>query len=185
VVKHAYAAIAHGRDDAMALSLGGFALGLVAHDRQAAHKAFEAALALSPSCALTYILGSVVMVYAGEAERGIEWGERALRLSPFDAMKMAPLLALTLGHLQLGAYEVAAAAAHRVVQANPYWSLAHVALAATQANLGSLARAKSAASRVLELQPGFTISGLRASFDLHPSLAAPLSKALEEAGLPE
>ncbi len=33
---HAYAAIAHGRDDAIALSLGGFALGLVAHDREAA-----------------------------------------------------------------------------------------------------------------------------------------------------
>jgi hypothetical protein len=50
------AAIAHSRDDAMALSLGGFAL--VAHDRDVAHQAFEAALALSPSCALMYILGS-------------------------------------------------------------------------------------------------------------------------------
>ena len=60
-IRHAHAAIAHGRDDAVALSLGGFGLGVVAHDRQAARQAFEAALALSPSCALTYMFGGVVM----------------------------------------------------------------------------------------------------------------------------
>ena len=183
--RHAYAAIAHGRDDAIALSLGGFALGLVAHDREAAHEAFEAALALSPSCALTYVLGSVVMVYAGNADRGIEWGQRALLLSPFDPMKMAPLLSITLGHFQRGEYEAAAAAAHKVFQANPYWSLAHVVLAATQVKIGRLAPATSAAGRVLELQPGFTISGLFATFDIHALLAVPLGAALSEAGLPE
>lgn len=183
--KHAYAAIAHGRDDAMALALGGFALGLIVHDREAAHKAFEAALALSPSCALTYILGSVVMVYAGDAERGIEWGERALRLSPFDPMKMAPLLSISLGQFQRGEYEAAVEAAHKVFQASPYWSLAHVVLAATQTKLGRHTAAKSAANQVLALQPSFTINGLCAAFDLHPSLAVPLSDALREAGLPE
>jgi TolB-like protein len=183
-VHHAHAAIAHGRDDAIALSLGGFALGLVAHKREAAHQAFEAALALSPSCALTYVLGSVVMVYAGNADRGIEWGERALRLSPFDPMSYAPLLSIALGRFQRGEYEAAAEAAHKVFQASPYWSLAHVLQAATQARLGRPSAAKSAAERALELQPGFTISGLCASFDLHPSLAAPLSEALKEAGLP-
>src|SRR5262249_22957870 len=81
-IRHAHSAIAHGRDDALALSLGGFALGLVAHDRDAARQAFEAALAVSPSCALAYAFGSVVMATGGDAERGIEWGERALRLSP-------------------------------------------------------------------------------------------------------
>jgi adenylate cyclase len=182
--RHAHAAIAHGRDDAIALSLGGFALGLVAHDREAARQAFEAALALSPSCALTYILGSVVMVYAGNADRGIEWGERALRLSPFDPMSYAPWLSITLGHFQRGDYEAAAEAAHKIFQASPYWSLAHVLLAATQARLGRLGAAKSAAARVLELQPSYTTSGLCAAFDLHVSLAAPLSEALKEAGLP-
>ena len=182
--RHAHAAIAHGRDDAIALSLGGFALGLVAHDREAARQAFEAALALSPSCALTYILGSVVMVYAGNADRGIEWGERALRLSPFDPMSYAPWLSISLGRFQRGDYEAAAEAAHKVFQANPYWSLAHVLLAATQVRLGRLGAAKSAAARVLELQPSYTITGLCAAFDLHVSVAAPLSEALKEAGLP-
>ena len=183
--RHAYAAIAHGGDDAIALSLGGFALGLVAHDREAAHQAFETARALSPSCALTYILGSVVMAYAGDADRAIEWGQSAMRLSPFDPMNMAPLLSITLGHFQRGEIEAAAGAAHRVFQAHPYWSLAHVLLAATQVKLGKLASAKSAAGKVLELQPNFKISELCATFDIHLSLATPLSEALREAGLPE
>lgn len=181
---HAHAAIAHGRDDAIALSLGGLAIGLVAHDREAARQAFEAALALSPSCALSYNLGSVVMVLAGDADRGIEWGERALRLSPFDPMNYAPWLSITLGHFQRGEYEAAAEAAHKVFQANPYWSSAHYLLAATHAKLGRLDAAKSAAERVLELEPGFTISGMCAAFDIHKSLAVPLGEALSVAGLP-
>ena len=183
-VHHAQAAIAHGRDDAMALVLGGFAMGMVAHDRGAARQAFDAALALSPSCALTYILGSVVLVFSGDADRGIEWGERAIRLSPFDPISYGPLFAITIGRLARGEYEAAAEAAHRTFQANPYWSSSHFLLAATHAKLGRQDAARSAAARVLELQPGFTISGTCSAFDIHPSVAGPLSEALSLAGLP-
>jgi adenylate cyclase len=183
-IRHALAAIAHGRDDAIALSLGGFVMGLVAHDREAARQAFEAALALSPSCALTHILGSVVVVFAGDGDRAIEWGDRALRLSPFDPMSYAPWLSIALGRFQRGEYEAASEAAHKVFQANPYWSTAHFMLAATHAKLGQIDAAKAAARRVLELQPGYTISGTCAAFDIHPSIAEPLSEALILAGLP-
>lgn len=183
-VRHAHAAIAHGRDDAIALSLGGFAMGMVAHDRQAARQAFEAALALSPSCALTYIFGSVVLALSGDSARCIEWGERALRLSPFDPISYGPLFAIALSHIARGEYEAAAETAQKVFQANPYWSSAHFLLAATHAKLGRPDAAKAAAERVLELQPGFTISGTCTSFDIHPSLATPLSEALSLAGLP-
>ena len=157
---------------------------MIAHDRDAARQAFEAALAISSSCALSYNLGSVVMVFAGDADRGIEWGERALRLSPFDPMNYAPWLSIALGQFQRGDYEAAAEAAQKVFQANPYWSSAHFLLAATHAKLGRLDAAQSAAKRVLELEPGFTISGMCASFDIHESLAVPLGEALSVAGLP-
>jgi TolB-like protein/Flp pilus assembly protein TadD len=184
-IRHAHSAIAHGRDDAIALSLGGFGIGMVAHDRDAARQAFEAALALSPSCALAYNLGSVVMVMSGDADRGIEWGEQALRLSPFDPMNYAPWISISLGRFHRGEYEAAAGAAHKVFQANPYWSSAHFMLAATHVKLERPDAARSAAARVLELQPGFTISETCAVFDIHPSLAEPLSEALRLAGLPE
>jgi adenylate cyclase len=182
--RHAHAAIAHGRDDAIALALGGFALGMVAHDRQAARQAFEAALALSPSSALTYIFGSVVMALGGDADRGIEWGERALRLSPSDPIRYGPWIAITLGHFRRGEYEAAAEAAQKLFQASPYFSLAHVLLAATHAQLGGLDAAKSAAARVLELEPGYSIGGWCAASDIHASLAVPLSEALGKVGLP-
>jgi tetratricopeptide (TPR) repeat protein len=183
-VHHAHEAIAYGRDDATALSLGGFVIGMIAHDRDAARQAFAAALAINSSCALSYNLGSVVMVLDGDADRGIEWGERALRLSPFDPMSYAPWYSISLGRFHRGEYEAAAEAAGKVFQANPYWSSAHLLLAATHVKLGRFDAAKSAAMRALELEPGFTISGMCAAFAIHASIAAPLSEALNVAGLP-
>ena len=182
---HARAAIAHGRDDALALAMGGFALGMVVHDRDAARQAFEAALAVSPSCALAYGFGSVVLATGGDPERAIDWGERALRLNPFDPMRYGMCFAMVLGHLQRGEHAQAAERARQVFQANPNWSYAHVMLAATQARLGHLDAAQEAASRALELQPGFTITGMCAAAAYPPSLAQPLSEALRLAGMPE
>ncbi|MCP4330397.1 MAG: tetratricopeptide repeat protein [Alphaproteobacteria bacterium] len=183
-IRHAHAAIGHGRDDAIELSLGGFSLGLVAHDRKAARQAFEAALAVSPSCALTYNLGSVVTVFDGDADQAIEWAERALRLSPVDPMNFAPWLSITYGRFMRGDFEAAAEAAGKTVQSNPYFSAAYMLLAGTHAKLGRHDAATAAVTRVLELEPGFTISGYFASFDIDPSLAGPFGDALTEAGLP-
>ena len=124
------------------------------------------------------------MAVAGEADRAIEWGERALRLSPFDPMSYAPLYSITLGHFQRGEHPAAAEAAHKTFQANPYWTAAQLLLAAAHAKLGRLDAAKAAARRLLELQPGFTISEGFAAVDMHPSIAAPLSEPLSLAGLP-
>ena len=77
--RHAQVAITHGQDDALALTLSGFSIGMEGHDRAAAFAAFEAALAVSPSSALTYILGSVILAFSGDAERAIDWAERGLR----------------------------------------------------------------------------------------------------------
>ena len=160
-------------------------MGLVAHDREAAQPGLRGGAGAQPLMRADLYLGQCGMVYGGDADRGIEWGERALRLSPFDPMSYAPLFSITLGQIQRGDYKAAAEAARKMFQANPYWSFTHVLLAATQAKLGRLDAAKSAAKRVLELQPGFTISQICATFDINPSLAEPLREALSAAGLPE
>jgi tetratricopeptide (TPR) repeat protein len=97
-VRHAHKAMEHGRDDARVLTCAGFSLGMDAHDRQAVFVAFEAALALSPSTALAWILGSVVAAWAGDSERAIDWSERGMRLSPFDPWAFAAYDAQALGH---------------------------------------------------------------------------------------
>ena len=71
-IAHARAAMLHGKDDAAALTLAGFSMGMDGHDRPAAFVALEAALAISPSWALPYILGSVMLGWGGDAERALE-----------------------------------------------------------------------------------------------------------------
>ena len=183
-VRHAHAAIAHGRDDATALALGGFTIALVEHDRPAAIEAFETALALSPSCSIACILGSVAMGWSGEAERALEWGERALRLSPFDRMNYSAHHALTLGHFMNRSYEEAAIAARRAAQGNPGFSIMHMLLAASLAAQGRVAEANAAAARVLALQPNFAIERHCAGFAVPAVLALPLVEACRAAGLP-
>jgi TolB-like protein/Tfp pilus assembly protein PilF len=184
-IRHARAAIMHGQDDALALTFAGFSIGMDGHDHASAFTALEAALAISPSSALTYIVGGVIFGWAGEPDRAIEWGERALRLSPFDPWAWSACHALTLGHFHRSRYEEAAKAAHRAVQLNPAHSISYMLLVAPLAKLGRLEEAQAAAARVLELQPAFRYSRQFAGVDCAPALAASLGEALRLAKLPE
>jgi adenylate cyclase len=89
-------------------------------------------------------------------------------------------LAIAFGQFQRGDYE----AARKCFQTNPNWSFAHMLLPATHARLGRSDAAKEAAARVLELEPGYTISGMCAAAGIHASIAGPLSDALRKARLP-
>lgn len=184
-MRHAQAAILHGQDDALALTFAGFSIGMDGHDHAAAFAAVEAALAVSPSSALTYIVGGVMFGWAGEAERAIEWGGRGLRLSPFDPWAWSAHHAVTLGHFHCGRYEEAAKAARMSIQLNPGHSISHMLLAAPLAKLGRLQEAKAAAARVLELQSAFRYSRQFAGVNCAKPLAADLSAALSAIGLPE
>jgi tetratricopeptide (TPR) repeat protein len=183
-LRHADAAMTFGQDDARALTLAGFSIGMDGHDRASAFTAFEAALALSPSCALTYILGSVLAGWGGEAGRAIDWSERGMRLSPLDPWAFAAYNAQALGYFHLGRYEEAAVAAYKSNRANPAHSITYVQLAATLAKLGRLTEAKAAAARVLELHPTFRYSRQFSGVDCAPALAASMAEALNVAGLP-
>jgi TolB-like protein/tetratricopeptide (TPR) repeat protein len=184
-IRHARSAIIHGRDDALALTWAAFSIGMDGHDRAAAFTALEAALAISPSSALTYILGSVILGWGGEAERAIEWSEQGLRLSPFDSWAWAAFDAQAMSHLLRGRYDEACRAAHKSVQANPAHSITYVQLAAALAKLGRLEEARAAAARVLELHPTFRYSRQFAGVNCAPALAEALGDALQIAGLPE
>jgi len=184
-VRYAQAAIAHGRDDPHALTLAGFSIGMDGHDRAAAFIALEAALSISPSSALTYILGSVILGWGGEAERAIEWSERGMRLSPLDPWAFAAYDAQAMGHFRLGRYDKAAHAAYKSVHANPAHSITYVQLTAALAKLGRLEEAKAAAAKVLELHPTFRYSRQFAGVDCAPALAASMAQALQMVGLPE
>jgi adenylate cyclase len=182
--RYARAALVHGRDDATALTIAGFCVGLIEHDRATAFKAFDAALALSPSSALTYICGSTLFAWAGEAERAIDYGERAVRLSPFDPLGFIALSGISLGHFMGGRNAEAADAARKAIQVNPLFSISYMCLVAALFRLGQTEEAKAAAVRLLELQPSFSISRQCTAVGVVPSLTAALTEAVCTVGLP-
>ena len=182
--RYAHAALLHGRDDATALTVAGFCIGLIEHDRATAFQAFDTALALSPSSAFTYMFGSTLLGWAGEADRAIDWGERAVRLSPFDPLSFLAFDGISLSHFIRGRYFEAADAARKAIQVNPLFSVNYVCLIAALARLGQTVDAKSAAARLIELQPSFSISRQCAAVGVVSSLTAALTNAVCPVGLP-
>jgi TolB-like protein len=183
-IRHASAALAYGRDDATALALGGFVISIIEHDRATALEAFEQALAISPSSAFALFFGSSALAYAGEAERAIDWAERALRISPFDRLNYIAYQALALGHFLRGGYDEAAHAARRAIHSNPSLSVSHGLLAAMLAKLGRIDEAKAMAPQVLALDPSFSAARFCTAIGIPIVLAEPLTDAWTTAGLP-
>jgi adenylate cyclase len=184
-VRHAQAALLYGQDDALALTCAAFCIGMDGHDRAGALPIFEAALAISPSSALTYFLGSVMFAWGGDAVRGVEWGDRGVRLSPFDPWRASGHIAVALGRFQQGDFEASANAARKAVQSRPGFSICYMILAAPLAKLGRIKEAKNAAVRAVELQPALRFSQQFAGVDCDPALAAALREPLLAAELPE
>jgi adenylate cyclase len=183
-IQHARTGIVYGQDDAMALTMSGFVIGMDEHDRTAALEAFEAALALSPSTAFAYMAGSVIFGWAAQAERANEWAERALRLSPLDPTQWYSYHGLALGHFALSHDEEAAAAARRAIHINPRMSISYMLLAAPLSRLGKFDEAKAAATRLMDLQPNYSIGRQLTGVDCERVLGAALTEALSVLGLP-
>jgi tetratricopeptide (TPR) repeat protein len=154
------------------------------HDRATAFDAFERALAVSPSSAFTLFLGSVALAWGGEADRAIDWAQRALRVSPLDRLIFMPYHGLAAAYFLRGEYEEAAKFASRAIQSNPTFSVSRSLLVAPLVRLGRVEEAKAAAHSLLELQPHFSGSGFCAAIGVPPVLAKPLTDAWREAGLP-
>src|SRR5215510_14308158 len=129
--------------------MGAFVIAMVEHDRDTAADSFQQAIAVSPSSPLTFFLGGVAMAYGCEAERAIDWGERALRLSPFDRQKYCAYHALVIGNFLRGRYEEAANAGRRAVQSNPGFSISQALLVAPLAKLRRMEKARAVATRLM------------------------------------
>ena len=184
-IRHAHAALEHGAGDAMALALAGFTIGMIEHDRKLMDEAFERALALSPSCAFVYAFGCIPVAYGGDAERAIDWSERAIRLSPLDFMTYIPHGMICFANFLRGRHEEAEVSGRRAVQLAPGVSIVHGWLAAPLAKLGRLDEAKAAAARLVAIDPGFSISRWSAAVGIAPHISDTVTDALRLAGLPE
>ena len=184
-LKHAHAAIAVGGDDAPALAMGGFVIGVVEHDFAAALDALDRSIELSPSWALTYSFSSILRAWKGDDPGSVAHAETALRHSPYDPLIWMPYIGLAYTHFFSGRFEEAISAADRALQGNPRFSVPAFLRTAALARLGREAEAAANARRLQELQPGFTIASLVDSEFTSPKRLAMLADALRQAGLSE
>jgi adenylate cyclase len=184
-LRHARAAIADGADDANALTMGGFVLGVLAHEQGTALGAFNQAIALNGNSMLAYSLSSVFRAFTGDFVLATEHSARALRLSPFDLLRYNSYLALAFINFISGRFGDAVAAAMSGLQANPAFTPMHAFLIASQVGLGRIEDGKASAARLLELAPGFTVGGFAKMAFTRAEWIEALASGLRRAGLPE
>jgi len=77
-------AVQLGKEDAIALSMGGFALALVMGEVEDGAAFIDQALILNPNLATGWLLSGWVNTWLGEHEVTIDRAKRAIRLSPLD-----------------------------------------------------------------------------------------------------
>jgi adenylate cyclase len=183
--RHAHAAIEAGGDDAMALAMGGFVVAVVERDYETALEALDRSLALSPSSAFAFGFSAIVRAWHGDYTTAIEHAGIAIRLSPYDPMIFMPYIGLAYAHFFAGDFVKAASAASRASKANPRFSVPCYLHTAALQRLGRHDEAKARAKDLLELQPGFTVSGLVSGKFTSPERMELLAGALREVGLPE
>ena len=184
-LSHARAALGAGADDPTTLATAGFVIGLVEHDYQTAMNAIDHALALNGSSTLALGLGATILAHDGQTARAIEYGERALRLSPHDPTAYLQLAALGIAHLAEGRFEEAAAACNKACQSNPRFSFPVVLQTAALSRLGRTNEAKAMACRVLELEPRFSVAEFVRAHTGRAEIWNPIGDALRHVALPE
>jgi len=184
-LRHARAAIETGGDDAMALAMGGFVIGVLERDYPTALDALDRSVSLSPSSALAFGFNSIIRAWMGDDETAIAHARTAIRLSPYDPLIYLPNVGLAYAQLFSGNFEEAAIAASRAAAANPKFSVPRYLHVAALIRLGKHEEAASTAKTLLTFQPSFTISGLVAGNITTAERMAILADALREAGLPE
>lgn len=182
--RHARAAIQTGADDAMALAMGGFVIGAMERDYERALEALDRSLALSPSSALAFGFSATIRAWHGDYATAIAHGQMGIRLGPYDPLIYLPCVGLAYAYFFSGDYAAAAEAAGRAAGANPGFSVPRYLHAASLHRLGRAEEAAKAGKMLLQLQPGFTVSGLVAGNIMAPERMHPLAEALRDIGLP-
>ncbi|MER8441216.1 hypothetical protein NKH36_32260 [Mesorhizobium sp. M1312] len=184
-LKHAHIALSIGTDDPQALCIGAFVHANITHDYESAIGALDRALKMNANSALAFGFSALVHMFCERYERATDHALKALRLSPFDPLNYHPYLALSWVHLFTERFEEAARYSTLAIQANPGFSILHATLVAAHANLDRLDAARTAAERLLEIAPGWTISSFVRMDLVRPHLMDGFATTLRKAGLPE
>jgi TolB-like protein/class 3 adenylate cyclase len=159
-------AVELGKDDALALCSGGFALALVAGDLEGGATFIDRALLLNRNLALAWHFSGHVRIFLGEPEIAIGQFEQAMRLSPFDPLISRMRASKATALFFAGRYEEASSCADMVLreQSNDLRAL-RIAVV-SNALAGRLHDARKALAHLRQIQPALQIAKLEDSMPL-------------------
>jgi adenylate cyclase len=144
----------------------------------------DRAVALNPNSSVAWRNRGWVYRVAGLPEEAIQSFERAIRMSPVDPQQFNTHTGMAYAFIELGRFDEAIVAGKKALRQNPSFSPAYRCLASAFAHLGRDAEAHEAVARLLEVDPGFTVSGWFAR-GVGQSNSKLLAEGLRKAGLPE
>ena len=146
----------------------------------------DRAVALNPNLFFAWYARGWVYRIAGRSEEAVESFERAIRLSPVDPLLHRALLGIGLAFIELRRFDEAIVAAKKALRQNPSYSVAYRCLASAFAHRGRDAEAREAVTRLLEVDPTFTISSwIARAIGLGKMGSNLFIEGLQKAGLPE
>jgi len=152
-------------------------------DCEGAIELADRAVALNPNLYWAWNSRGWVYKVAGLSEEALRSFERAIRISPIDPLLHRALVGRGLAFIELGRFDEAIVAAKKAQRQSPSYSPTYRCLASAFAHLGRDADAREAAARMLETDPGFTISSWIARGGQSNSKL--MIEGLRKAGLPE
>jgi TolB-like protein/DNA-binding SARP family transcriptional activator len=175
------------KDDAVALSCGGFSLAYVVGELDAGVAFIDRALLLNPNLATAWISSGWVRVWLGKPDLAIEHLARATRLSPLDPLTNRTRTATANAHFFAGRYDEASSWAAMALREWPDYQTALRIAAASYALAGRLEEARDAGERLQKLDPALRISNLEDELGPYhrPDFIARYAEGLRAAGLPD
>lgn len=185
-VRLARRAVELGKDDAVALTRCGHALGHLARDLPGGIALLDKALVLNPNLAAAWFLGAFLRLWHGETEEAVEHFAHAMRLSPLDPELYKMQAGMAAAHLFMGHFDTASSWAEKALRELPSLLLVAATLAASHALAGRTAEAQRAVDHLRQLDPGLRLSNLTDWLPIHrPENLATLMEGLRSAGLPK
>jgi TolB-like protein/Tfp pilus assembly protein PilF len=179
-------AVELGRDDAVALTRSGHAVGHLADDLDGGIALLDRALILNPNHAPAWFLGGFLRVWHGEPEGAIEHFTKAMRLSPLDPEMYRMQAGMAMAHLFAERFDVASSWAEKAYRNLPSFLMVVSIIAASHALAGRQDRAQWAVQHLRQLDPTLRISTLKDWLPIHrPNDLAIFANGLRKAGLPE
>jgi TolB-like protein/DNA-binding SARP family transcriptional activator len=181
----ARAAIECNSMEPMALAVHGQVASYLYKDFDLAFRRFEAALRINANAAPAWMWSAAVHAWMGNGPQAIEQINRAMALSPYDPLMYAYNAYAGMAYLVDGQHERAVECALRSLRENRTYTAAHRLLVVALVLAGREHEGRSAARRLLELEPGLTVTGFRRRYPGNASPHADLfCDALTIAGIP-